>query len=134
MNRLMWGMAAAGLCVSAGSALAADKVTPDQIKATFATGVPFTSTAPSGKVVTITFKTDGTGTLQEKGKRASQGKWRVSSNGYCSAWDKSAEHCYTLVKDGDKYSVLGATGSVVARWTPPKAAPAATPAPAPAKR
>lgn len=109
---------------------ALDKVTPDQIKTTFATGVPFTSTSPNGKVVMITFKADGTAHRLDKGSKSKgeNGKWRASATGYCSTWGNSTERCYTVLKDGENYPVMNASNGVVARWKPAAAAATTPPA------
>lgn len=126
-----WAVVAAPALLLAGGleAQALDKVTPDQIKTTFATGTPFTSTSPNGKVVTLTFKADGSAQRHDKGGKGKPetGKWRVSATGYCSTWGNSTEHCYTVLKDGDTYPVMNASNGVVARWKVP-------PPPAPAKK
>lgn len=119
MRWALFGLALLGMTLPVA---ALDKVTPEQIKATFAIGTAFTSTSPSGKVVSITLRPDGTGFLVAKGQtKPDTGKWRLTANGYCSIWGNATEHCYIMVKDGDIYTVMNNAGGVVARWRPPVA-------------
>src|SRR4051794_9828070 len=88
----------------ASAVQAADFLTPDQIKETFITGIPFTAEAVGGKTKTITLNADGSAKLVAKGKKAGQtGKWRLSTDGYCSTWNKGSENCYLIKKAGAKY-------------------------------
>ena len=95
-------------------------VSPQEIKATFATGKPFRSRSPSGTIFIFVFKSDGTALRTPKGLTSgTSGTWRLSSSGYCSKWNNNAENCYTLQKNGTEYLVLDATGKVSAHWTAP---------------
>ena len=102
-------------------AVAADKPhlrTPPEIKATFGTGTPFTATAPSGKVIMITLKPDGVAQAVPKGKKKGKaGKWRLSDDGYCTAWEKAAENCYKIRQIGADYEVVNASNAIIAHWT-----------------
>ena len=112
---------AAILTCLAAPAQAADKpqlLTPVDIGATFATGTPFSATSNAGKDIMITLKPDGTAQAVPHGKKVgNKGKWRLSDNGYCTTWGKSAEHCYTVRQTGSDYEVLNTSGIVVAHWT-----------------
>ena len=80
--------------------------------------MPFTATNTSGKAYSFTFNADGTATQVAKGATAvTKGTWRVNANGYCSKWGTSAEHCYTVEHDGDKFDVRDKTAKVVSRWS-----------------
>jgi len=97
-----------------------EKLKPSDIQAIFAVGKPFTATAPSGKIVTITLNPDGSATVAAKGKKkGTKGKWRVSDNGYCSIWGKGVENCYTIRKAGKRYEVVNQHGILVANWNAP---------------
>ena len=101
-----------------GPAQAADFLTPDEIKTTFATGVPFTAETAGGKTNMLTLNADGTAQVVPKGKKTGQtGKWRVSADGYCSTWGKGTENCYLVKQVGKKYEVLTAKKSLVAHWS-----------------
>jgi hypothetical protein len=107
--------------VFASSARAAEFLSPDEIKTTFATGVAFTATSASGETKRITLNPDGTATITskaEKKKSASKsGKWRLSADGYCSTWGKGSENCYLIKPNGKKFDVLTAKKEVIAHWS-----------------
>lgn len=105
------------LVVAATPVAAATSLTPTEIKATFGTGRPFLATSTSGQSYTFTFKADGTALQQPKGGAAiTTGTWRVNDKGYCSKWGTSAEHCYTIEKNGDKFDVRDSGGKAISRW------------------
>jgi hypothetical protein len=95
-------------------------LTPDEIKATFGTGKAFAAKSLSGKVIMFTLKPDGSATAVPKGSKSGRkGTWRVSDTGYCSTWEKGAEHCYQIRQLGAGYDVETNTGTVVAHWVKP---------------
>jgi hypothetical protein len=99
-------------------ALAATTLSPDEIKATFATGKPFASASPAGAQFTIVLNQDGSASRTPKGsKNPTLGKWRASDVGYCSTWGSGAENCYTIEQNGSTYSVRDSKGKLAARWT-----------------
>ena len=99
------------------TALAAAALTPREIGATFATGTPFSSTTPSGTSYSIVLKSDGSASrTPSRSKTAITGTWRLSTDGYCSTWGKSAENCYRVEKDAGRYKVFDKSGSTVAYW------------------
>ena len=94
-------------------------LSPDEIKAAFGTGKPFTATSASGtKIFSFTFNPDGTALEVQKGNKGISGKWRVSSNGYCTTWGTGVEHCYTVDKGPKGYEVRDPKGTLVANWRP----------------
>src|SRR5437899_102597 len=115
MKRIPFTLSVFVLLGMASAVQAADILTPDQIKATFITGVPFTAEAMGGKTKTITLNPDGSAKIVAKGKKTGQtGKWRLSTDGYCSTWDKGTENCYLIKKSGTKYDVMTPKKVVVA--------------------
>src|SRR3954468_6458228 len=99
MKRIPFTLGVLIVLGTASAVQAADFLTPDQIKATFITGVAFTAEAMGGKTKTITLNPDGSATLVAKGKKTGQtGKWRLSTDGYCSTWNKGTENCYLIKK------------------------------------
>ena len=95
-------------------------VSPQEIKATFATGKPFTSKSPSGTVFVLILKSDGTALRTPKGVTAgTSGTWHLSATGYCSKWGANSENCFTLQKNGPEYLVLDAKGKIAAHWSAP---------------
>lgn len=107
------------------SAVAANPppLTPDQIKALFGTGKPFTATSASGtKTYTFTFNPDGSALEVQKGaKKGVTGKWRVDDKGYCTTWNGGTEHCYTVDKGATSYEVRDAGGNLISNWKAPAA-------------
>ena len=68
----------------ASAALTAEPMAPNDIKATFFTGQPFTAASPSGAKFKMTFTPDGKMTrepLEQSGK-ASAGTWKLSAKGF----------------------------------------------------
>ena len=97
------------------------RLSPMEIKATFGTGKPFTANSATGSAsYTFVLNPDGTATQTSKRKSATviNGAWRVDDKGYCSKWAGSGEHCYTIEKNGNRYSVRDGAGKVVSHWTP----------------
>ena len=96
---------------------------PNEIKATFFTGQPFTAVSPSGAKFKMSFTPDGKITrepLEESGK-ASAGTWKLAATGFCTAWNHAKPNCFTLVPSGEnKWSVqkIATTiASTVAVWS-----------------
>ena len=116
------GITTAALIVAAGtvSATAATgSLSPSEIQATFGTGKPFSAESASGQTAYwFTFNTDGSALAVQKGQNAAaNGRWRLSSDGYCWQWGTGAEHCYTIDKNGDQFDVHNSSGVVIAYFT-----------------
>ncbi len=97
MRATTFTTAAILLAAGATSALAADgPLSPNQIKTTFGNGKTFSAVSASGRSsYWFTFNSDGTARAVPQGQTAgADGHWRLSSDGYCSQWGASAEHCY----------------------------------------
>ncbi len=97
------GVSAFLLLVAVTSAYAAGtaQVAPDEIKAMFANGRPFTAVSTSGKVYVLTLNPDGTAQERPKEKQAGKtGTWRLSGNGYCSKWGVHTEKRNTVARTG----------------------------------
>jgi hypothetical protein len=92
----------------ASAALAAEPMAPNDIKATFFTGQPFTAASLSGTKFKMTFAPDGKMTrepLKQSGK-GSVGTWKLSAKGFCTTWAHSKPNCFTVVRSGEnKWSV-----------------------------
>jgi hypothetical protein len=92
----------------AGAALAAEPMAPNDIKATFFTGQPFTAVSLSGAKFKMTFTPDGKMTREplEQSGNASAGTWKLSAKGFCTTWAHSKTNCFTVVPSGEnKWSV-----------------------------
>jgi hypothetical protein len=98
----------------------AKPLSPKEIKSDFGTGKPFKGvTVPGGESYLLTLKANGTAKMtMATGTQATEdGKWRVSTDGYCSSWGKAPEHCYQIKKNGKTFDVLSASHRVIAHWT-----------------
>jgi hypothetical protein len=120
---LAWiaGLAAAALL--AGNAWALTKLTPKEIQDTFFTGEGFVSSTPSNIKFKMVFTTDGKMTREPVSRAAGvkgEGTWKMSKDGFCTAWKGSKATCFTLVNvEQNKWSVVrGAT--TVATWSKEK--------------
>ncbi len=119
--------AAIFLAASAVSATAATgALSPSEIKNTFGSGKPFSAVSASGRSsYWFTFNSDGSAVAAAKGQgAAANGRWRLSSDGYCSRWGSGSENCYTIDKNGSQFDVHDTGGNLVAHFaldTPPAA-------------
>ena len=89
-------------------ALAAEPMAPNEIKATFFTGQPFTAVSLSGTKFTMTFTPDGKMTREplEQSSNRSAGTWKLNAKGFCTTWNRAKPNCFTVVPSGEnKWSV-----------------------------
>jgi hypothetical protein len=110
---------AAGLTAGMGSAFAAGKLAPADIKTAFFTGQPFTASTPSGVKYKMTYTEDGKVAREPVGRAGGKGEgtWALSKDGFCTTWKGSKPNCYALVSSGDnKWSVMKGSG-LMAVWT-----------------
>lgn len=92
----------------ANAALTAEAMTPNEIKATFFTGQPFTAVSPSGAKFKMVFTADGKMTREplEQSGNGSAGTWKLNAKGFCTAWNRAKPNCFTVVPSGEnKWSV-----------------------------
>jgi hypothetical protein len=112
-------LAGAVALLSFDAALAATKLTPKEIQTEFFDGKAFTAATTSGTKFKMTFSTDGKVVRepQDKAGAKGEGTWKLSKDGFCTAWKGSAQNCYTLVNiEKNKWAVVkGAT--TVATWS-----------------
>ena len=101
-------------------AFAAAFLSPDEIKAAFATGNPIAGRTAGGMTYTLTLSADGSAqmVLLKGAKTTTTGAWHLSKTGYCSKWGTNPDHCYSIAKNGKHYDVSDSAGKVVASWTP----------------
>ena len=107
------------LATSEIAAPAATKLSPDEIKATFFNGQPFTASTPSNVKFKMTFTADGKMKRQPAGggKKGGEGTWKLSNDGFCRTWKGAKEECFTIVSAGaNQWSVLKGSG-IVATWS-----------------
>ena len=108
MLRVSLFVIAISMLFGASAALAAEPMAPNDIKATFFTGQPFTAASPSGAKFKMTFTPDGKVTREplEQSGNASAGTWKLSAKGFCTAWGHTKASCYTIIPSGEnKWSV-----------------------------
>ena len=102
------GLTIAVILFGASAALAAEPMAPNEIKATFFTGQPFTAVSPSGAKFKMVFTPDGKMTREplEQSGNGSAGTWKLNAKGFCTAWSHAKPNCFTLVPSGEnKWSV-----------------------------
>ena len=89
-------------------ALAAEPMAPNEIKATFFAGQPFTAVSLSGTKFKMTFTPDGKMTREplEQSGNGSAGTWKLNAKGFCTTWNRAKPNCFTVVPSGEnKWSV-----------------------------
>lgn len=93
-------------------------MTPKEIKDTFFTGKPFTASTLQKVRYKMTFTTDGKVTREPLGKAgvAGEGTWKLSGDGFCTAWKGAKQNCFRLVAGEGKWSVMTGT-TAQAYWT-----------------
>jgi len=96
----------------------AAKLSPSDIQATFFNGQPFTAATPSNVKFKMTFTADGKMRRQPVGTgRKGEGTWKLSQDGFCTAWKGAKENCFTIVSAGNnKWSVLKGS-TILATWS-----------------
>jgi hypothetical protein len=108
-----------GLVAMTDAALAAGKLAPKDIQATFFNGQPFTASTTSKVKFQMVFTPDGKATRAPAGKGGvkGEGTWKLSDNGFCTTWSGNKPNCYTLVDAGNnKWSVMKGT-ALLAIWS-----------------
>lgn len=106
------------LAAAAPAKPAATKLAPADIQSTFFNGQAFTATTPSNLKFKMTFAADGKMKRQPIGTGSrGEGTWKLSKDGFCTAWKGGKEGCFTVVAAGDnKWSVLKGS-TIMATWS-----------------
>jgi hypothetical protein len=102
------GLVIAVMLFGESAALAAEPMAPNEIKAAFFTGQPFTAVSPSGAKFKMVFTADGRTTREpfEQSGKGSAGTWKLNAKGFCTAWNHAKPNCFTVVPSGqNKWSV-----------------------------
>jgi hypothetical protein len=104
---------------SAPAKPSAKRLTPEEIKAAFFDGKPFTASTPAGVKYKMTFTPDGKMTREPETKSAQKGEgtWSLSKDGFCTAWKGSAQNCYRLFASGDNQWSVSNGSSALATWS-----------------
>jgi hypothetical protein len=102
------GLVLAVILFAVSTALTAEPMAPNEIKATFFTGQPFTAVTLSGAKFKMTFTPDGKMTrepLEQSGNK-NAGTWRLNTKGFCTTWNRAKPNCFTVASSGEnKWSV-----------------------------
>ena len=88
-------------------------MTGEQVKAALV-GKKVFGRSTSGGLVDFYMRADGTSEVAV-GNLRDTGVWRITDNGYCNTWKTirgGREGCFTVVKRGDKITILNTDGSV----------------------
>src|ERR1700741_2954690 len=101
MRGLLLGAAALLIGTAAMAAPAETQLVPQDIKATFFTGTPFTSASGSVKYK-MTYNPDGKMTREPIGTGGSKGEgsWKLNGDGFCSTWKGSKANCFRVLAAG----------------------------------
>jgi hypothetical protein len=118
MRFLTASITAVLLVGGSATTFALDLVQPKDIQATFFNGQPFTASTPANIKYTMTATADGKITREPVGKSGvkGEGTWKLSKDGFCTAWKGSKSNCYRLITGDKKWSVMSGT-TAVAYWT-----------------
>jgi hypothetical protein len=113
----------AGIAIStmlpSGAAMAAEKLTPAEIQATFFNGAEFIAATPSGVKFKMTFTEDGKAIRVPAGGGGAKGEgtWKLDDNGYCTTWKGGKPNCFRVVAaDKNKWSIMKGP-AVIATWS-----------------
>jgi len=109
---------AASVFATSVSAAAGAKLSPTDIQSTFFNGESFTAATPSNVKFKMTFTADGKMKRVPIGTGSrGEGTWKLSKDGFCTAWKGGKDSCFTVVKAGDnKWSVLKGS-TIMATWS-----------------
>ncbi|MFZ2076226.1 MAG: hypothetical protein WAV38_06145 [Xanthobacteraceae bacterium] len=102
------GLVLAVILLGVSAALTAEPMAPNEIKATFFNGQPFTAVSPSGTKFKMTFTPDGKMTREplEQAGNGSAGTWKLNATGFCTTWNHAKPNCFTVTSSGEnKWSV-----------------------------
>jgi hypothetical protein len=99
----------------------ANKLTPKEIQATFFTGQPFFASTTAGLKFKMVYAPDGKVTRESVNKAGvvTEGSWKLSKDGFCTAWSGGKPGCYVLVNtEPNRWAVVrGAT--TIGVWSKP---------------
>jgi hypothetical protein len=94
------------------------KLAPADIQSTFFNGQPFTASSPSNLRFKMTFTPDGKIKRVPIGKgNRGEGTWKLSKDGFCTAWKEGKDSCFTLVSAGGKKWTVLKGSTIMATWS-----------------
>jgi hypothetical protein len=103
------------LVLKTSAAVAAQPMTPNDIKATFFNGQPFNASSLSGIKFTMTFTPDGKMTrkaLAQSGA-TNAGIWKLNAKGFCTSWEHAGSNCFTIVPGGENKWLVQKTATTI---------------------
>jgi hypothetical protein len=109
MRATIAGVAAGALATAVVPGLAAGRLAPSEIQATFFNGQSFTSSTPSNIKFTMVFTPDGKVSRQPLGNAGlkGEGTWKLDKDGFCTTWKGSRANCFIVSATGEnKWTVM----------------------------
>jgi hypothetical protein len=96
-------------------AYAAELMAPNDIKATFFDGKPFSAASPTGTKFTMTFTPNGKMTRQAltPSGKTNVGIWKLNAKGFCTSWEHAGSNCFTVVASGDNKWLVQRTATTI---------------------
>ncbi|HEY1981663.1 MAG TPA: hypothetical protein VGH13_16430 [Xanthobacteraceae bacterium] len=119
MANIITSFAAVVFFATSAAGAPATKLSPEQIQSTFFNGQAFTAATNSNVKFKMTFSADGKMKREPAGGGGGKGEgtWKLSKEGFCSAWKGAGANCFTVVAAGDnKWSVLKGS-TILATWS-----------------
>jgi hypothetical protein len=95
---------------------AAAALTPDEIKAKFFNGEPFTAASPSGAKFKMTFTPDGKTTRESLDPSAKKdtGTWKLTAKGFCTTWGHARPNCFTIIPSSENKWLIQKIATTIA--------------------
>ena len=103
------------MVLKASAAFAGQAMAPNDIKAAFFNGQPFTAVSPSGTKFTMTFTPNGKMTRQalaQSGK-TNVGIWKLNAKGFCTSWERAGSNCFTVIPSGENKWLVQRTATTI---------------------
>ncbi|MFY9694396.1 MAG: hypothetical protein WBF24_02145 [Xanthobacteraceae bacterium] len=100
---------------NASAAFAGQSMAPNDIKATFFNGQPFSAASPGGTKFTMTFTPDGKmmrQPLAQSGK-TNVGIWKLNAKGFCTSWEHAGSNCFTVVPSSENRWLVQKAGTTI---------------------
>jgi hypothetical protein len=96
-------------------AFAAEPMAPNDIKATFFNGKPFSAASPSGTKFTMTFMPSGKMNRQALAPpvKINVGIWKLNAKGFCTSWEHARSNCFTVVPSADNKWLVQKTATTI---------------------
>jgi hypothetical protein len=104
------------LLLLGSAARAAAPMTPDDIKATFFNGEPFTAASPSGAKFKMTFTPDGKSTREalDPSDKKTTGTWKLNAKGFCTTWGRGKPNCFTVIPSSENKWLIQKIATTIA--------------------